>query len=463
MTMRPFLPFLGSDDLPRMTRPNYVAELQQVLPWGIVIGTVEGSMVSIVASKTFGASPLLTTVIWAIPILMNVLNPAWAAILRGRRRRPAFLLIAACGLVGVGSVGLTSANWHPWGGWVFAAQIALTYLFLSGLITLRTTIWRANYPVTHRGRIAARLQSVQLLLTLATTLTLSLVYNRQPDLYRVVYPAAAIIGACSLWPIRRWRMRGERQELSRYRQYAAQVNHGRVPSRLGLRAGVREALAILRTDRRYANYMLAQFLLGSANFFTDPILVNAFTKDLRFDYFSSQALLQLVPSVVLLLCIHRWAAFFDRVGLMRFRVYNSAAWVASYVSGTAGMLVLVWGGPGYLAAALPLLILSRALNGLGSAGGKIAWSLGHLHYAREHQTELYMGIHVGLTGVRGLTMPLLGLCMQWLLGYGALLIAVALGLVAHVLFHRMEAQDAQRLTDLSAAGRGNVPAPEDAT
>lgn len=454
------LSFLGSDDLPPLTRPNYVAELQQILPWGIVIGVVEASMVSIVASKTFDASPLLTTVIWAVPILMNVLNPAWAAILRGRRRRPAFLLISGCGLVGVGSVGLTSAEWRPWGGWVFAGQIAFTYLFLSGLITLRTTIWRANYPVTHRGRIAARLQSVQLLLTLATTLTLSLVYNRQPGIYRVVYPAAAIIGACSLWPVRRWRMRGEEQELHRYRQYMAQLNHGRTTSRLGLRAGVWEAVSILRTDRRYAGYMLAQFLLGSANFFTDPILVNAFTKDLRFDYFSSQALLQLIPSVVLLLCIHRWAAFFDRVGLMRFRVYNSAAWVASYVSGTAGMLALAWGGLGYLGLALPLLILSRALNGLGSAGGKIAWSLGHLYYAREHQTELYMGIHVGLTGVRGLTMPLLGLWTQQLFGYGALLIAVALGLTAHLLFHRMEAQDAARAAAARSSTLPATPAPE---
>jgi hypothetical protein len=42
------------------------------------------------------------------------------------------------------------------------------------------------------------------------------------------------------------------------------------------------------------------------------------------------------------------------------------------------------------------------------AGGKLGWNLGHNDFASDDQSTLYMGIHVTLTGVRGLIAPLAG-------------------------------------------------------
>lgn len=437
--MRRVFDVLRLSDIPLMARRNYAAERLHMSLWGVVAGTIEGNMVSVVASKTFGASALLTTAIWALPILMNVLNVGWGAFLRGRRRKPAFIIIAACGLVAVGSVGLTSAAWQPWGGWIFAGQIALTHLFVSGLITLRTTMWKVNYPATHRARIAGRLQMLRMLLAALVSAALGLLYDVEPGAYRLVYPAVALVGIGSLWPMRRMRMRGERAELRQLRIHLAQTARGGT-RRLGrLWAGLREAGAILRTDALFARYMLAQFLLGAANFFTEPILVNALTKDLGFDYFSSQLLLYLIPTVVLLISISFWAPLFDRIGVLRFRIYNSLMWTLSYVCVAAAMILVAVAGTGVLNIALPILILGRVFNGLGRGGGAIAWNLGHLHFAREHQTELYMGIHVGLTGLRGLTMPFIGLAAHAVFGYAALLIAVGSAATAHLLFRRLAA------------------------
>ena len=437
--MRRVFDFLRLDDIPLMTRGNYTAELQQMMLWGIVAGTVEGSMVSVVASKTFQASDLLTTIIWALPILMNLLNVGWATVLRGRPRKPAFFVIASAGLVGIASVGLTSAAWKPWAGWIFAAQVAGTHLFLSGLITLRTTMWKVNYPVTHRARIAGRLQTLRMLLSVLTSGALALLYNYEPESYRLIYPAVALIGACSLWPLRRLRMRGEAAELRGFREHVARTNGGNARPRIGIWAGMREAGGILRTDRLFARYMLAQFLLGAANFYTDPILVNALTKDLKFNYFSAQSILYLIPMTMLLISIRFWATYFDRIGVLRFRIYNSACWVLSYATIASGMLILQIGGHDLLVVTVPIIIIGRVFNGLGRGGGAIAWNLGHLHFAREHQTELYMGIHVGLTGVRALLMPLLGLAAQERFGYAALLLAVLFSGAAHLMFRRLAA------------------------
>jgi hypothetical protein len=441
--MRRLFDFLRLDDIPVMSRPNHVAEYRQILLWGVVLGAVEANMVSVMASKTFGASRLLTTVIWALPVLMNVLNVGWGSLLRGRPRKQAFIVLALCAVGVIASVGLVSSAWRPWGGWAFAAQIGLTHLFMSGLITLRTTIWKVNYPTEHRARITSRLQAPQYLMTAVTTAALALTYDRLPGAYRLVYPGVALLGALSLLPLRRLRMRREPAELRRVREHidAALSGDRRLASRLWV--GIKETGTILRTDRPFANYMLAQFLLGAANFYTDPLLVNALTKDLQFDYFDSTAIMYLIPTVLQLLSIRYWGPVFDRLGVLRFRVYNSACWLLSYVFVAVGMLIIAAAGPGTLVFALPIVIAGRVLKGLGHGGGIIAWHLGHLQFAREHQTELYMSIHVGLTGVRALIMPLLGWAGRETFGYSALFFAVALALISHLMFRRLASQGAR--------------------
>lgn len=433
--MRRLFDFLRTDDLPLMSRPNYVAEVRQIALWGVLAGTVEGSMASVVVSKTFAASELLTTIVWQLPVLMYVLNVVWGSVLRGRRRKPAFLLIASGGVLCVATLTLAPDQWRPWGGWVFAAQIACTHLFVSGLITLRTTMWRANYPETHRARIAGRLQTVRVLLGMLTSAALGQLYNADPGWYRFVYPTAAAVGAASLIFVSRMRMRGERFERRQYRVRASAS--GTADDHFGLGSGLREIVTILRTDRAFARFMWAQFVLGAANFFTDPILVNALTKDLDFDYFSSLALLDLIPLAFMLISMQIWAPIFDRVAVLRFRVINTVFWTASYAGAAAGMLIISAGGIGALLWAMPVLILARICKGIGWGGGHIAWNIGHMYFARAHQTELYMSIHVGLTGLRALIMPHLGMWSRQSLGYSALLISVALGLMAHQLFRRL--------------------------
>ena len=441
--MQRLFDFLRTDDLPRLTRTNYIAELRQLSLWGMVAGAVEGSMASVVVSKTFAASSLLTSIVWALPILMFVLNIVWSTVIRGRPRKPAFFLIAIGGLLGVASIGLASSEWKPWGGWMFAGQIGLTHLFLSGLVTLRTTMWKVNYPPQHRAKIAGRLQTVRMLLSVLTAAVLGLLFNRQPESYRWIYPCVALIGVCSLVPLRRLRMRGEPTELKQFRRHFAQLNGGQEQTRNRLWSGIREVGTILRTDRSFARYMVAQFFLGSANFFTDPILVNVLTKQLRFDYFNSQLFMYVIPISMLMISIRFWARYFDRVGLLRFRIYNSAFWVGSYMCVTLSMAIIGLCGQSCLVPAIAILLIGRIMNGLGRGGGAIAWTIGHLHFAREHQIELYMGIHVALTGLRGLLMPLLGWITNYYFGWASFVIALTFAVIAHLMFRGMAVIDSR--------------------
>jgi hypothetical protein len=55
------------------------------------------------------------------------------------------------------------------------------------------------------------------------------------------------------------------------------------------------------------------------------------------------------------------------------------------------------------------------LTGIADSGGVLAWNLGHNDFAKDHNASHYMGVHVTLTGIRGLIAPFLGVGIYQLL------------------------------------------------
>jgi MFS family permease len=428
--MRRVFDFLRSDDMPFLARTTYRLERRHILLWGALAGLIEGNTSSIVAAKTFHGSQVLVAVLLATPMVANMLSLPWGAALRGRARRPLFLLLAAATALSFMSVGLTPSA-HAWGGWVFAAQIAVARIFLTGLITARTSLWVANYPDTWRGRITGRLQSLRFLTALLVTGGVTLLFQSDAGSYAWAYPVIALLGLLSLAPMRRMPVRGERAEL---RELAERATRREIRPR-GFLNGLREATGILRNDRAFARYCTAQFMMGSGGLLTDAVLTLVITKlvwvsraggHAPLDYFPASLLLDLIPSILLFLTITASASYFDRAGVLRFRVVNSAIWLGSSLLAAAAVAALAASDYRLTGLALALLVASRLLNGVGRSGGAIAWNLGHLHFAREHQADLYLGIHVALTGVRGVMMPFVALLAFQYVGWGTLVLACAL-------------------------------------
>jgi len=98
-------------------------------------------------------------------------------------------------------------------------------------------------------------------------------------------------------------------------------------------------------------------------------------------------------------------------------------------------------GPLYVVFGVALFACFAVMRGLCFAGGTIAWNLGHLHFARPDDAEAYMGIHVSLTGLRGLIMPAIGMALWVTIGWWVWVVSAAfsvLALVAFVLLDRAE-------------------------
>ncbi|MFO0839467.1 MAG: hypothetical protein U1D55_13205 [Phycisphaerae bacterium] len=425
------LDFLRIDDLPPRCRPNYLVELRHMALWGIFAGLVDGNTSSIVVAKTFGGSSLLVTIVWTSPLLAHLLSLIWSVLSRGRPRVAMYRWLALGAVASVLSVALTPSHAGPWAAWLFALQITSARIFVSGIVNVRSSIWQANYPQTHRARAAGKLQTLGFIALLITSATIGSLFDRNADYYVYIYPIIAVIGGISLLPLRRLRIRGERATHARARANAETARAGDK----SLVAGLAEAWSILRNDKPFARYCSAQYLLGSASFMVEPVFTVFVTKGLKLSYLFTSVLLDHVPVILQLSTIRLWARYFDRVGVLRFRVVNGALWTTSAALACLGLMAHSAFAP--TALVIALLALSRAAKGVGVGGGAIAWNLGHLQFAPPHQAELYMGIHVALTGLRGIIMPFVGMGCYTLLGWPSLGLATAVAASAALLFRRL--------------------------
>ncbi|MCH7645669.1 MAG: hypothetical protein IH788_00540 [Nitrospinae bacterium] len=123
--------------------------------------------------------------------------------------------------------------------------------------------------------------------------------------------------------------------------------------------------------------------------------------------------------------IPAWARLMDRVHIVHFRAIHS--WVAVAVAAT--MLL------GALLREPSLIWVAAALRGVTFGGGMLAWNLGHHDFAPLADASRYMGVHVTLTGVRGLIAPFGAVGLYELLnsfsaGAGAWVFAVCVALTA---------------------------------
>jgi len=443
------LDLLGVRSLPFSTRRNYFYEFQHLLLWSVCAGLVEGQFASVVVSKTFDGSERLIAIASATPIAAHVFSLFWGMLCVGRPKvRLAILFASGCALC---AASVAAVPTSPVGAIFFLCQMAASQVLLTGVVTVRTAFWKSNYPRSVRGQIAARLQAVRFVVGVVAALAASAVSDKDPAAYRYIFPAAAFIGAFGIMLLPRLHIRGERSELRRHERtpedddpHTCIVEPYSITALLSPGHVFGQMYRVLHDDRRFRQYCVAQLLTGIANLMTISIIVAVVTRELQagdaWGFWISTGLIVALPRLVMLGSLRRWGLLFDRVGVVRFRVVNCVCWTATLVCGLFATMVTVGPtrvDPIYLPIAVALFSLRAIMYGLGIGGGALAWNLGHLHFAQPHQAEVYMGIHVSLTGVRGLIAPLLGMWLWNKIGWPVWIIAIALALWSLVLFAMM--------------------------
>ncbi|MFP4055094.1 MAG: MFS transporter, partial [Phycisphaerae bacterium] len=259
-------------------------------------------------------------------------------------------------------------------------------------VNLNTTISvrHANYPDAVRGRIYSRFHMTNLALLLVSVQLASGALDLWPWAYRVLYPLAGVSMAVSAWLFSRIRVRRERNML--------RDHHARNES-LPIFAGFK----LFYRDKRYGRFMIIQMVSGSMVLMINSVWPIVFKSDLGYSYSKASLAQTLVPFTVALCMAPVFGRMFDRIGISMYRAAGAALWAGGRLVLFAG---LVYGSFG-------LILLGFGVQGLGRSIGGFAFGIAHTRFAPPGESQTYMGLHMTLQGLRGITMPFLGVWLYY--------------------------------------------------
>ncbi|MEN0020282.1 MAG: MFS transporter [Planctomycetota bacterium] len=382
---------------PLMARSAFRKELLATtfMPFLLVAfdGTVVAVLIRIAFENRPGVSDGLLNSMTALAAvsapLANITSFIWTRISHGM---PKVRFVTTLQLVIVALVvSIALVPFNSFGlAWTITA-VLLSRACWSGIMTIRSTIWKANYPDGARARLTGKFATVQVVSMALLSIGLAVAMEQAEWAFRVLLPIGCVMGLVGrqLW-------------------CSMPVRHERQLLRDELQAGDKgpsfnpvAMVRILAGDRSFAVFMLFQFLLGLGNITSMGLVAVVLRERFGVEYLEGMLINTAVPLVLMASTVPLWAKFVDRVHIVEFRAVHSWVFVVA-------LLAMSWG---LHTDQLWLVFAFAAIKGIAFGGGALAWTLGHLDFAPPGQVSNYMGVHVTLTGVRGVLAWVVGIAM----------------------------------------------------
>lgn len=390
-----FLP----ESVPAMARANYRREALAALFLPFALAATEGAIVSVLVRVAYEdrVGPILLNlavgVLAAAPAMANITSFVWVKLSHGVRKIPFMngLQIALLALV----LAIAASPRNGLGLAMTTLAVVAGRMCWSGLVTIRSTVWRYNYRRDVRAQITGKFATIQVITLALLGLGLGQAMDLDDRAFRFMLPLGALLAGVGVWHYSKIRVRHEAALLARERKGDPAQSVSLNPWAL---------VRTLRQDAPFARFMAAQFLLGLGNMMAMAPLVLVLREQFQLGYLAGILIASSIPLGLMPVFIPLWARLLDHTHIVRFRTIHSWAFLANL-----GLMVLgVWWDQ------LWLVVLAVVVKGAAFAGGVLAWNLGHLDFAPPGRESQYMGVHVTLTGVRGAIAPMLGVSIYTL-------------------------------------------------
>jgi hypothetical protein len=323
----------------------------------------------------------------AAPSLSNITSFLWASLTHGRSKIKFITWLQVATAISVAMIALSPRNLL--GLILLTIFVYVARICWTGVILVRTAVWRNNYPRADRARIAGQLASVQAFVVCIVAFVLGAAMDMDDRSFHWLFPIAAAGGLAGTAVYSRVRLRGQKR-LARAERSGGGVEQ---PSMNPL-----SVWRILRDDSAYRRFMATMFVFGLGNIMLIAPLAIVLQEQFHLNYWPSIIITSALPDIVMPIAIPLWARLLRRSHVIEFRAIH--AW--AYVAASLTMLLACVTGE------IALLFVTAVLTGIADAGGALAWNLGHHDFAKDHNASQYMGVHVTLTGIRGLIAPFIG-------------------------------------------------------
>jgi MFS family permease len=369
---------------------------REMMSWSltaIALGALEGALLGVIVKNQFAhvAGPaainLAVAVVAGAPSFANLASFLFASRASGRDK--VALLSRLMQVVGICILVMAIPGRTLSGLLVFCLFTVIGRMAWSGIVTIRAAIWRVNYERRWRGRVTARIVQLGSLLIATFSALTGYLLDWHEESYRPMFVLAAASAFLAAHVYSKTRVRRRRQLAAAEQASQAQLGRSFGPAKM---------LAVLKENREFRRYMGGMMVLGSGNLMVIAMLVIMISDTLNMSQLSQVMITSSIPLLMLCVSVVFWAPLLERRHIFSYRAVQS--W--SYVFAIATFALALIGG-------MPWLLWPGAvLMGTAIGGGHLGWNLGHNDFTDDANASLYMSIHVTLTGIRGLVMPLLG-------------------------------------------------------
>lgn len=151
------------------------------------------------------------------------------------------------------------------------------------------------------------------------------------------------------------------------------------------------------SDRRFFRYELAFFIVGVANQMGLPLVPKVLNQTLGASLTSISLIAVVLPSVTVILTSPLWGRYLaSRTPMLARGLFSLMQTFTFALYAYGGLTQQIW--PFYIGS---------FVHSCSVAGGAINWLTGSFYFATPESSALYSGIHVFLTGIRGILAPII--------------------------------------------------------
>ncbi len=409
-----------------MSKSSVAARIRvELLSWAslaFMLALIEGGVMGVLIKNGFSGKVsdltlnLAVAIATGAPYYSNLLSFVWVKLSHGRHKARLVsnlgIICCFCTLI-ISQIPMTTL------GLVILLLLLITARFCwSGIMTVRSTIWRVNYPRYIRGRVTARLATLTAFLMSLSAFSAGWVLDWQFSAFPWLYGSFALFSLTGAYYYRKLSVRHQKKSLHREKSESQSLSFVQV-------------FKVLAENKPFARYMLAMFILGTGNLmFMAPFIVflNEHTELTR----TSQILLTTaIPLALIPFAVGWWAKLLDGNHIFYFRAVHSWGFVLALATYTLAQVTDI----------TLLYYIGACIYGIAVSGGVIGWNLGHNDFVGKASPMEYMAVHVTLTGIRGAIAPIVGISFyQWLEsvapgnGQYALILPLCLSTTGGILF-----------------------------
>ncbi len=402
-----------------------------------VAALMEGGVLGVIIKNGFQneVSDWLLNVAVAIatgaPFFSNLTSFYWVRVSLGRSKAKLVSNLAV--LFCIATFAMSFVSFSSVGLLVFLSLIILARILWSGILTIRSNIWRANYPRHIRGKVTAKLATLSALLMSISGISVGWILDWQFDYFRWIFVGFSGVSVIGAFRYRSLAVRHQQKEISREKESDSNRS-------------LSDVFSLLRNNKAFGKYMLAMFTLGSGNLMFMAPLIVFLNEHTGMGQLQQILITTAIPLALIPFAVGWWAKLLDGNHIFHFRSIHSWGFVVALVIFLSAQILAI----------NELFFVGAFVYGIAISGGVIGWNLGHNDFVgkgdsgKNENPMDYMAIHVTLTGIRGLIMPLVGISLyQWLetTGSGAgryalvlPLIMTTLGAILFVVFNKQSKQ-----------------------